>query len=160
MTGSADRVPPNPISQGVLEQADLCTFNWNTRDGWPMGTTVAFQWIDEKLWFSMDKSEARVRAIQRDPRVSLVLRAPGQSVTVKGRCEFADDLEVKRVVYRATAEKVARLSEGTPVPDDYAQYLEGKGSVVFEVIPEKWIAFDGRDGSVSTSPPSPPRSGE
>ncbi len=48
-----------------------------------MGTTVAFQWIDEKLWFSMDRSEARVRAIRRDPRVSLVLRTGGQSVTVK-----------------------------------------------------------------------------
>ena len=34
MTAIADRVPPNPISQRVLDQADLCTFNWNTQDGY------------------------------------------------------------------------------------------------------------------------------
>jgi hypothetical protein len=121
-----------------------------------MGTTVAFQWIDEKIWFSMDRSEARVRAIRRDPRVSVVMRAPGKSMTLKGRCDFAEDLETRRVVYRATAEKVARLTDGTLAANDYAQHLEGKGSVVFEVIPEKWIAYDGGDGSVSTSPPSIP----
>jgi hypothetical protein len=159
MTGRADRIPPNAISLGVLARADLCTFNWNTRDGWPMGATVALQWLDGKLWFSMDKAEARVHAIRRDPRVAVVLSAPGQSVTIKGRCEFSDDLEVKRRVYRATAETVARLSEAGPAPAAYARYLEGKGSVVFEVIPEKWIAFDGRDGSVTTSPPAPARSG-
>ena len=152
MAGVADRVPPNQISRGVLETEDLCTFNWNTREGWPMGTTVAFLWIDEKFWFSMDKSELRVKAIRRDPRVSIVLRAPAKSVTVRGRCELADDLEVKRMVYRATAEKVVRLSNGALAADVYAQHLEEKGSVVLEVIPEKWIAYDGSDGSVSTSP--------
>jgi len=154
MPRTAARVPPNPLSLEVLEAADLCTFNWNTLDGWPMGTTVAFQWIDGKFWFSMDKAEARIKAIRRDPRVAIVLRAPGKSVTVKGRCETTEDLEVKRLVYRTTAEKVARLSEGSFDADGYARHLEGKGSVVFEVIPEKWIAYDGRDGSVSTSPPS------
>lgn len=152
MARVTDRVPPNEISRGVLEAADLCTFKWNTREGWPMGTTVAFQWINGKFWFSMDKSELRVKAIRRDPRVSLVLRAPAKSVTVKGRCEFADDQEVKRAVYRATAEKVAQLSSGALAADVYAQHLEDKGSVVFEVIPEKWIAYDGSDGSISTSP--------
>jgi hypothetical protein len=159
MTVRADRIAPSAIALGVLARADLCTFNWNTRDGWPMGATVAPQWLDGKLWFSMDKAEARVHAIRRDPRVAVVLSAPGQSVTIKGRCEFSDDLEVKRRVYRATAETVARLSEGGPEPDAYARYLEGKGSVVFEVIPEKWIAFDGRDGTVTTSPPALARSG-
>lgn len=154
MAAVTDRVPPNRKSQDVLEKADLCTFNWTTRDGWPMGTTVAFQWIDGRLWFSMDKSEARVKAVRRDPRVSVVLRTPDQSVTVKGRCAFADDLELKRLVYQATAENVARLTAGAFAADPYARYLEEKGSVVLEVIPEKWIAYDGRDGSVSTSPPS------
>ncbi len=154
MSRDEDRVPPNPLSREVLEAADLCTFNWNTRDGWPMGTTVAFQWIDEKFWFSMDKGEARIKAVRRDPRVALVLRGPGKSVTVKGRCEFTQDLEIRRLVYRMTAEKVARLSKGDFDADGYAKHLEGKGSVVFEVIPEKWIAYDGQDGSVSTSPPS------
>jgi len=156
LTGTADRVEPNPISRRLLVEQDLCTFNWSTRDGWPMGTTVSHQWIDGKLWFSMDKSEPRVKAMRRDSRVSVVLRSAGQSATVKGRCEFADDLETKRVVYRAAAEKVARHSEGKLTAEAYAEYLEGKGSVVLEVIPEKWIAYDGRDGSVSTSPPSPP----
>ncbi|MCP4905149.1 MAG: hypothetical protein GY910_09215 [bacterium] len=154
MSGSTHRVPPNSLSRVVLETQDLCTFNWSTQEGWPMGTTVAFQWIDEKLWFSMDRSEARVRAIRRDPRVSLVLRTGGQSVTVKGRVAFSEDLEVKRLVYRTTGDKVARLTGGDSSGESYAQYLEGKGSVVLEVIPEKWIAYDGSDGSLSTSPPS------
>ena len=97
MPVSTDRVPPHRDARAILERADLCTFNWNTRDGWPMGATVAFQWIDEQFWFSMDKSEARVRAIRRDPRASIVLRGPGTSLTVKGRCAFSDDSEMVEI---------------------------------------------------------------
>ena len=103
----------------------------------------------------MDKSEARVRAIRRDPRASIVLRGPGTSLTVKGRCAFSQDSEMKRVIYRTTAEKVAHLTDGAFDAEGYARHLEGKGSLVFELISEKWIAYDGRDGSVSTSPESP-----
>jgi hypothetical protein len=90
----------------------------------------------------MDKSRPRVKAIHRDPRVSVVLRATGKSVTAKGRCVFADELDDRRMVYRGIAEKQARLSGGMIAPDTYAQHLEAKGSVVFEVIPEKWISYD------------------
>lgn len=153
MAPATDRVPPNLLSREVLEAEELCTFNWNTRDGWPMGATVSFLWTDGGFWFSMDKSEARIKAIRRDPRVAIVLRGPGKSVTIKGRCAITEDLERKRRVYREFGEKVARLSEGRFDADAYARHLEGKGSIVFEVIPEKWIAYDGNDGSVSVSPP-------
>ena len=123
-----------------------------------MGTTVAFQWIEDQIWFSMDKAEARVRAIRRDPRVAIVMRGPGTSLTIKGRASFTDEDEQKRLVYRRTSEKVALLTKGAIDADGYAKHLEDKGSVVFEVVPEKWIAYDGSDGSVSTAPaaPAPP----
>ena len=119
-----------------------------------MGTTVAFQWIDDQIWFSMDQSEARVRSIRRDPRVAIVMRGPGTSLTIKGRVVFTDDLEQRRRVYRAAAEKVDLLTNGSIGAKAYAKHLEEKGSVVFEMLPEKWIAYDGSDGSVSTSPPA------
>ena len=109
-----------------------------------MGTTVAFQWIEDRIWFSMDQAEARVRAIRRDPRVAIVMRGEGTSLTIKGRVSFTYEGEQKRRVYRLTAEKVARLTKGAIAADGYAKHLEDKGSVVLEVIPEKWIAYDGR----------------
>ena len=143
--GLPDRVAPDPTSRELLDEVDLCTFNWNTRDGWPMGATVAFLWIDQRLWFSMDASEARVKALRRDPRAACVWTDSGpRSVTVKGRVSFAEALEDRRLVYRAVAEKQARMTRGARDADAYARYLEEKGSIVMELIPEKWIAYDAR----------------
>ncbi len=147
-----DRVAPNPLALEIVEASDFCTFNWNTRDGWPMGATVSFQWIDERIWFSMDAAEGRIKAIRRDPRVAVVWRTPSQTVTVKGRCRIEEGLERKRLVYRKIAENTSRMTGGKVDADEYAHVLESKGSIVLEVIPLKWIAYEGKDGTRSISP--------
>ena len=29
-----------------------CTFNWSTRDGWPMGVIMSYLWRDGRFWLT------------------------------------------------------------------------------------------------------------
>jgi nitroimidazol reductase NimA-like FMN-containing flavoprotein (pyridoxamine 5'-phosphate oxidase superfamily) len=123
-----------------------CTFNWATRDGWPMGVIMSYLWKDGRFWLTAGAHRHRIEAVRRDPRVSIVVTstgtklAPGKSITAKGRCAVHEDAETKAWFYPAFArhlypeERQARAFE---------EKLASPLRVVLEVIPEKWISYDG-----------------
>ena len=136
--------------ESLLTHAPECTFNWGTRDGWPMGVIMSFLWKDGRFWITAGAHRHRISAVRRDPRVSVVVSgasapagsgAPGGAATAKGRCVIHEDRETKDWFY---PEFAAKLNPTNPeAAAAFVKTLDSPLRVVIEVIPEKWILFDG-----------------
>jgi hypothetical protein len=135
--------------ESLLTNARECALNWSTRDGWPVGVIHAYVWKDGRFWITCAVHRHRVAAIRRDPRVSVIVSsaacppdsgAPGGQATAKGRCIIHDDQETKDWFYPALARKTSPDEESAMA---FVERLDSPLRVIIEVIPEKWILFDG-----------------
>ena len=135
--------------ESLLTHAPECTFNWGTRDGWPVGVIMSFLWKDGRFWITAGAHRHRISAVRRDPRVSVVVSgasapagsgAPGGAATAKGRCIIHEDRETKDWFY---PEFAAKLNPDPEAAAAFVRMLDSPLRVVLEVVPEKWILFDG-----------------
>jgi len=136
------------------EQTEL-NFMWGTKDHWPVGVFMSFVWRDGSFWVTLTTQRARMRAIERDPRVSVAVTSKGtslgplKSATAKGRVRIHDDDETKAWFYPALTK---RLMPGIPpVQHAFESLLNSERRVVLEVVPEKWITFDGSKMKADTA---------
>ena len=129
----------------LREQTEL-NFMWGTRDHWPVGVFMSFVWRDGRFWLTSSTQRARMRAIERDPRVSVAVSSVGtslgrqRSATAKGRVYIHDDEETKAWFYPALAKRV--MPNIPPIQRAFVSLLDSENRVVLEVVPEKWITFD------------------
>ena len=132
--------------EALLGEVQECVFTWSTREGWPMGVIMSCLWRDGRMWLTAGAHRHRISAVRRDPRVSVVVtsngtsRGPGCSVTFKGRCIVHEDRETKDWFYPAFS------SHLLPVPrhaEAFQKRLDSPLRVVLEVVPEKFITYDG-----------------
>lgn len=146
-----------------------CTFNWSTRDGWPIGVIMSYLWHGGRFWLTAGAHRHRIEAVRRDPRVSVVVTSAGtklpagRSITAKGRCAVHEDAETKRWFYPAFASRLYPKPEAARA---FAAKLDSPLRVVLEVAPEKWITYDGvkmfldAAGKLPAGQKSPPRSAD
>ena len=133
------------LEQLLDEQTEL-NFMWGTKDHWPVGVFMSFVWQDDRFWLTLTTQRARVRAIERDPRVSVAVSSVGtslgrqKSATAKGRVYIHDDDETKAWFYPALAKRV--MPNIAAVQKAFVALLDSERRVVLEVVPEKWITFD------------------
>ena len=139
--------PMDPDVQEQLLSIQIeCVFNWSTKEGWPMGVIMSCYWSDGRMWMTASANRHRVAAIRRDPRCSLVVTSTGtklgagKSVTMKGRCIVHDDRETKEWFYPRFA---SHLNPDPAAADEFRQRLDSPLRVVLEVVPEKFISYDG-----------------
>jgi nitroimidazol reductase NimA-like FMN-containing flavoprotein (pyridoxamine 5'-phosphate oxidase superfamily) len=129
----------------LREQTEL-NFMWGTRDHWPVGVFMSFVWRDGRFWLTLTTQRARMRAIERDPRVSVAVSSVGtslgrqRSATAKGRVHIHDDDETKAWFYPALAKRV--MPDIAAIQRAFVSLLDSERRVVLEVVPEKWITFD------------------
>jgi len=140
--------------EDLLTKASECTFNWSTKDGWPVGVIHAFVWKDGRGWITCGAHRHRVAAIKRDPRCSVVVsgvaapRGPNGAITFKGRAIIHEDEETKRWFYPALARGPYAGMDGDLTPKQEAQAkafeerLNSPLRVIIEIVPEKWIMLD------------------
>jgi general stress protein 26 len=132
--------------EALLSTNAECTFNWVTKDGWPMGVIMSYLWHDGRLWLTAGAHRHRITAVRRDPRVSVVITSTGtelgggKSITVKGRCTIHEDAETKRWFYPAFS---LHLHKDEKRAKWFEEFLDSPLRVVLEVVPEKWITYDG-----------------
>jgi nitroimidazol reductase NimA-like FMN-containing flavoprotein (pyridoxamine 5'-phosphate oxidase superfamily) len=85
----------------LLQAQSECGFCWATRDGWPIGVIMAYVWRDGRFWLTATNERKRIRAIERDPRCSIIVSSAGspvggaRTVTAKGRCTIHADREMR-----------------------------------------------------------------
>jgi len=123
-----------------------CTFIWSNRDGWPVGVIMSFVWRRDRFWLTASSQRARISAVRRDPRVSIVVSSTGSSlprnktVTWKGRCTLRDDTDTKAWFY---PELAAALHPDPAKAEQFSGFLDSPRRVVLEVEPLQRISYDG-----------------
>ena len=111
-----------------------------------MGVIMSCLWKDGRMWLTSGAQRHRIAAIRRDPRCSVVVTStgtvlgPGKTVTIKGRCVLHEDRETKDWFYPAFA---SHLSPDPVNAESFRQRLDSPLRVILEVIPEKYITYDG-----------------
>ncbi len=134
------------VREKLLSTQIECVFNWATREGWPMGVIMSCLWKDGRMWLTSGAQRHRITAIRRDPRCSVVVTStgttlgPGKTVTIKGRCVLHEDRKTKDWFYPAFA---SHLSPDPVNAENFRRRLDSPLRVILEVIPEKYITYDG-----------------
>ena len=132
--------------EDLLRTQNECAFVWSTRDGWPVGVIMSFVWRDGKVWLTSSVQRKRVKAVSRDPRVSVIVSGAGTSlgagktVTLKGRCVVRSDPETAAWFYPALAKAV--FPDNEVRQQRFAERLDTPGRVIFEVTPVASITHD------------------
>lgn len=123
-----------------------CVFNWCTRDQWPMGVVMSMLWHDNRVWLTAGGHRHRISAVKRNPQVSVVITSHGtemgrgKTITIKGRCTIHEDRETKEWFYPKFARHLRDSEEEALV---FAEMLDSPLRVVLEIVPEKYITYDG-----------------
>ena len=134
------------VQEKLLSEGRKCMFNWSTRDGWPMGVIMSYLWAKDRFWLTSGAHRHRISAVRRDPRVSVVVTSTGSSVgpmktvTAKARCVVHEDRETLDWFYPAFAR---HLNPDPDAAEAFRKFLDSPLRVVLEVIPEKYITYDG-----------------
>jgi nitroimidazol reductase NimA-like FMN-containing flavoprotein (pyridoxamine 5'-phosphate oxidase superfamily) len=123
-----------------------CTFVWSNREGWPVGVIMSYAWRRGRFWLTASGQRARIAAVRRDPRVSVVVSSTGsplprnKTVTWKGICTVRSDPETKAWCYDELA---AALYADRPEQTSFRRFLDSPRRVILEVEPVQRIGFDG-----------------
>ncbi len=123
-----------------------CVFNWCTRDEWPVGVIMSYIWRKDRIWLTAAAHRHRISAIRRNPKVSVVVTSTGtemnrgKTVTIKGHCQLHEDKETKDWFY---PEFSRALYPELEAANAFQQLLDSPLRVIIEVIPDKFISYDG-----------------
>jgi general stress protein 26 len=130
----------------LLARQIECTFIWSNSEGHPLGVIMNYVFRDGRFWLTASSQRARVPAVRRDPRVSVVVTSRGsgittsKSLTYKGHCVVHEDEATKTWFYPALA---AAVRPGDPdAAAAFVRHLDSPRLVVLEVVPEGRIGFD------------------
>ena len=100
------------------------------------------------IWLTSASHRHRVKAVRRNPKVSVVVSGmgtsigPGSACTIKGTCRVHEDDETRHWFFRAIAEHAFGI--GHPRAEQLVEDLSTENRVVLEVVPEKYISYDDR----------------
>jgi len=131
----------------LLEKQIECNFIWTNKDGHGLGVIMNYVARNGSIWLTATSQRARVKALRRDPRGSVVISSmgtdmgPGKTVTYKGRVNIHEDQATKDWFYPAMAEIISPYP--APTVEAAIKHLDTPLRVVLELVPEKAIKFDG-----------------
>jgi general stress protein 26 len=133
--------------QELVEKQIECNFIWTNKQGHGLGVIMNYVPRDGSIWLTATSQRARIKALRRDPRASVVISSmgtdmgPGKQITYKGKVVIHEDQATKDWFYPAMAEIISPY----PAPTVAAaiEHLDTPLRVILELIPEKAIKFDG-----------------
>jgi general stress protein 26 len=133
--------------QELLDKQVECNFIWTNKAGHGTGVIMNYVAKDGCIWLTATSQRARIKALKRDPRASVVISSmgtdmgAGKTVTYMGRVELHEDQATKDWFYPAMAEIITPYP--SPTVEAAIKHLDTPLRVVIQLIPEKAIKFDG-----------------
>jgi general stress protein 26 len=133
--------------QELLEKQIECSFIWTNKEGHGLGVIMNYVARDGSIWLTATRQRPRIKALQRDPRASVVISSagtdmgPGKQITYKGRVVLHEDQATKDWFYPAMADIISPYP--APTPEAALQHLDTPLRLIIELIPEMTLAFDG-----------------
>lgn len=135
------------VEQQLLLGHNECTFIWSNKEGWPVGVIMSYVWRKSSFWLTASNQRARISAVRRDPRVSIVVTSTGsplprnKTVTWKGTCSLHDDRATKDWFY---PELSKAINPEDPVrAEAFQAFLDSPRRVIMQVAPTQRIGYDG-----------------
>ena len=134
------------LREAILLEQKECVFNWCTQDEWPMGVIHSYIWRRGSIWITAAAHRHRVSALRRNPKTSVVITSKGtsfdagKSITVKGRAKIHEDRDLKMWFYPELAGALRSTPDEVKA---FEEMLDSPLRIVIEVVPEKWITYDG-----------------
>ena len=134
------------VREAMLLEQKECVLNWCTQDEWPMGVIHSYIWRKGSIWITAAAHRHRVSALRRNPKASVGITSKGtsldagKSITIKGRAKIHDDKDLKAWFYPELASALRSTPEEVKAFEDM---LDSPLRIVIEVVPEKWITYDG-----------------
>ena len=134
------------VREAMLLEQKECVLNWCTQDEWPMGVIHSYIWRKGSIWITAAAHRHRVSALRRNSKSSVVITSKGtsldagKSITIKGRAKIHDDRDLKAWFYPELASALRSTPEEVKAFEDM---LDSPLRIVIEVVPEKWITYDG-----------------
>jgi len=134
------------LREAILLEQKECVLNWCTQDEWPMGVIHSYIWRRGSIWITAAAHRHRVSALRRNPKTSVIITSKGtsfdagKSITVKGRAKIHEDRDLKMWFY---PELAGALRSTTDEVKAFEEMLDSPLRIVIEVVPEKWITYDG-----------------
>ena len=131
----------------LVDKQIECNFIWTNKEGHGIGVIMNYVARDGSIWLTATRQRARIKALQRDPRASVVISSmgtdmgAGKQVTYKGRVKLHEDQATKDCFYPAMAAIISPYP--APTVEAAIQHLDTPLRVIIELVPEKVIAFDG-----------------
>ena len=135
------------VEAEMLDAQNECTFIWSNKEGWPVGVIMSYVFRDGKFWLTASSQRARISAVQRDPRVCIVVTSTGsrmarnKTVTYKGTCTVHGDQHTKAWFYPALAATIRR--DDVKGQEIFVKFLDSPRRVILEVEPTQRIGYDG-----------------
>ncbi len=138
--------------QALLVAHNECTFIWANKEGWPVGVIMSYVYRKGKFWLTASGQRARIPAVRRDGRVSIVVTSTGsplpknKTVTWKGMCTVHDASELENTALKEWfyPELAAALRPDSEEAQKYfVKFLDSPRRVILEVDPTQRIGYDG-----------------
>ncbi len=135
------------VKDQLLRTQNECTFIWSTNAGDGIGTVMSYLWHDNSLWLTTNDSRPRVGAVRARPRACVVVSSTGTAmgisrcISIKGECVIHPMQVVKDWFLPEYCCHV--LPNNPRGAEKMAAMLDAPGQVVLQVIPEKFICYDG-----------------
>ena len=133
--------------QELLDKQIECNFVWTNKDGHGLGVIMNYVARNGSIWLMATSQRARIKALKRDPRASVVISSmgtdmgPGKQLTYKGRVTLHEDQQTKDWFYPAMAAIISPYP--APTAEAAMAYLDTPLRLILELVPEKVIRFDG-----------------
>ena len=133
--------------QELLDKQVECNFIWTNKDGHGLGVIMNYVARDGSIWLTATSQRARIKALRRDPRASVVITSmgtdmgPGKQLTYKGSVKLHEDQATKDWFYPAMGEIISPYP--APTVEAAVEHLDTPLRVIIELVPEKVIRFDG-----------------
>ncbi len=102
--------------QELLRKQIECNFIWTNKAGHGLGVIMNYVARNGSIWVTATSQRARVKALRRDPRASVVISSmgtdmgPGKTITYMGRVIIHDDQATKDWFYPAMAGIISPVS--------------------------------------------------
>ena len=135
--------------EALLAAHRECAVVWSTREGWPVGVMHLYLWREGRFWVTCTAKRKRVEALRARPRSSVIVAFSGERAVTARTLAIVHATPTPHAdwFYPALAEQVlaeqpeAVRREGV---DGFVARLESDDRVLIELVPQKWISFDGR----------------
>jgi len=133
------------FSLKLFKAQNECSLSWVCQDGGPAVTVVSFIYEDGYIWMTAMTSQARVRAIRRNPKVAVVVSGKGSKVgdtrcvSMRGHCEVLDDADIRDWFFPLFSKKVLNNRLGAKM---MAKSMNNASNLVLKFKPEKIIPYD------------------